>query len=264
MPDTIKLLNIGMSGAGKTGALVSLVTAGYNLYILDYDNNANIIKRMLIEDGKESLWEAQVKVRPLRDKVKLVNGVPKIAPPLTAYKGAGQALAEWDAENFTDKDILVIDTLTKMSEAAFNEALLLGGRLNQRPQLQDYGWMADSVKLFIDMITAQDFPAHVIVNTHIKFIGGDEETQTPARGLPNAKGQEISNTVAVNFNTILLTRSKGSGPGTRRVISTQPQGVIEVKNENPKGVKAEYPIESGLAEVFKDILGSGPTPATAT
>ena len=118
--------------------------------------------------------------------------------------------------------------------------------------------MADFVKFFIDMIIFEDFLVHVIVNTHIKFIAGDEEIQTEARGLPNAKGKEISNTVAVNFNTIILTRTKGSGPATKRIISTTPQGVIEVKNENPKGVKAEYPIETGLASLFHDILGHGP------
>lgn len=258
MADTVKLLNIGLSGSGKTGALVSLILAGYNLYILDFDNNSRIIRRILDDMGEGARWEAQVKIKSLRDKIAFVGGTPKIKPPLTAYKGAGQALAEWDAEAFGENDILVIDTLTKMSEAAFNEALLLGGRLNQRPQLGDYGWMADSVKLFIDMITAEEFACHVIVNTHIKFIEGNEELQTQARGLPNAKGQEISNTVAIDFNTIILTRTKGSGPGTRRIISTQPQGIIEVKNENPKGVKAEYTIETGLAEMFRDILGHAP------
>lgn len=262
MADTVKLLNIGMSGAGKTGALVSLILAGYHLYILDFDNNSRIIKRILTDMGKADLWDTNVHVASLRDRIAFVNGVPKLKPPLTAYKGAGKALADWGAEDFTDKDILVIDTLTKMSEAAFNEALVLGGRLNQRPQLADYGWMADSVKLFIDMITAEEFACHVIVNTHIKYTAGDEETQTTARGLPNAKGQEISNTVAIDFNTIILTRTMGSGPATRRVISTQPQGVVEVKNENPKGVKATYPIETGLADLFRDILGApGPTPA---
>lgn len=261
--DTVKLLNIGMSGAGKTGALTSLVHAGYRLHILDFDNNSKIIRRILTDSGDEALWTSNVKVASLRDKITFVGGTPKIKPPLTAWKGAGKALVEWDAENFNENDILVVDTLTKMSEAAFNEALLLGGRLNQRPQLQDYGWLADSVKLFIDMITSEDFPCHVIVNTHIKFISGDEDLQTEARGLPNAKGKEISNTVAIDFNTIILTRTKGSGPATRRVISTQPQGVIEVKNENPKGVKAEYPIETGLASLFHDILGHGPSNASS-
>jgi len=260
MPRAIRLLAIGENGTGKTGALIALARAGYNLYILDFDNGTEIIENMLRE---EPTTLARFHITKLRDKVVPVNGIPKIKPPLVAYKGAGKALVDWNADAFTSSDILVIDTLTKMSEAAFNEALLLGGRLNQRPQLQDYGWMADSIKLFIDMITADEFPAHVIVNTHIQYLGGDDETMVASRGLPNAKGKEISKTVATCFNTVLLFRSKGTGPATRRVISTQPQGVVEVKSSNPLGVKAEYPIESGLADIFRDILGSTPAKGLA-
>ena len=260
MPNAIRMLNIGLSGTGKTGALISLAEAGYNIYVLDFDNGAEIIANLT--RNKPEVWN-RFHITTLRDKIAPVNGIPKVRPPLLAYKGAGKALVDWDAENFTLNDILVVDTLMKMSEAAFNEALLLGGRLNARPQLQDYGWMADSVKLYIDMITSDDFSAHVVVNTHIQFIGGDEETQTSSRGLPDAKGKEISKSVAINFNTVLLFRSKGSGPQTRRVISTQPQGVIEVKNSNPTGVKPEYSIETGLAEIFHDILGHGPQVRTA-
>lgn len=256
MPDLVKLLNIGLSGTGKTGCLASLAEAGYNLYILDFDNNARILQRLLA-DKPEAL--ARLHIISLRDKIAFNNGVPKIKPPLVAYKGAGRALSDWKADEFTENDILIIDTLTKMSEAAFNEAMLLGGRLNQRPQLQDYGWMADSVKLFIDMITSDDWTSHVIVNTHIKYIEGNEDLQTAARGLPNAKGQEISNTVSVNFNTTVLMRTKGQGPGAKRVISTQPQGVVEVKTENPRNVKPEYSVETGMAQLFADILGHGPT-----
>ncbi len=258
MPRRLRILSVGENGTGKTGALISLARAGYNLYIEDFDNGSEIIENLLAD---EPTILARFHITKLRDTIAPVNGVPKIKPPLTAYKGAGKALVDWNADAFTSSDILVIDTLTKMSEAAFNEALLLGGRLNQRPQLQDYGWMADSIKLYIDMITADEFGAHVIVNTHIQYLGGDEETQTSSRGLPNAKGKEISKTVATNFNTVLHFRTKGSGPASKRIISTQPQGVVEVKTSAPGKVKPEYSIETGMAELFADILGHGPASA---
>lgn len=256
MPRRLRILSVGESGTGKSGSLISLALAGYNIYLLDFDNGSEIIENLLADQPDVF---ARFHITKLRDSIKPVNGVPKLRPPLVAYKGAGKALVDWNAEAFTDADILVVDTLTKMSEAAFNEALLLAGRLNQRPQLGDYGWMADSVKLYMDMITDDDFGAHVIVNTHIQYLGGDEETQTSSRGLPNAKGKEISKTVATNFNTVLHFRTKGSGPATRRVISTTPQGVVEVKTSAPGKVKPEYSIETGMAELFHDILGHGPS-----
>jgi len=255
----VKLLNIGESGSGKTGALASLARAGYRLWVLDYDNGLDIVQNAL-RDDKAAL--ARVTYETLRDTITSVNGLPKLKPPIHAYKDAGRVLTEWKAQEFTPQDILVLDTLTTFSEAAFNEALVLGGRLNQRPQLTDYGRALESVKLFIEMITSPDLNCHVIVNTHIRWFSGDEENQTQARGLPNAKGQEISRVVSRFFNTVALTRSTGSGKATKRILSTRPQGVVEVKTSSPTTVKDEYPIESGLASLFADILGHGPVAHT--
>ncbi len=266
----VKMLNIGESSTGKTGALVSLVVAGYTLWVLDYDNGLDIVGNTLRDplngpyrDDPAGLTAAlgRVHFETLRDEIILSNGLPKVKAA-TAYKECAEVIKEWDIANLTSNDVLVLDTLTTFSDAAFNQALAAGQRLNQRPQLQDYGWMADSVKLFIEMITDSSIPCHVIVNTHIRYFSGDEEEQTRARGLPNARGQEISRIVSRYFNTVVLTRSVGSGAGTKRQISTQPQGVVEVKTSAPSAVKATYPIESGLAALFKDILGTTPSSET--
>lgn len=260
----VRLLNIGESGTGKTGALASLAKAGYRLWILDYDNGLDMLKNALVEHYKsdpDGLKAANLRVNyaTLRDQITTTNGIPRVKSPVTAYKGAGKQLAEWNASAFGPKDIIVLDTLTTFSEAAFREALALGSRLNQRPQLQDYGWVADSVKLFVEMLTDDDMKCNLIVNTHVRYFSGDDDSQTQARGLPNAIGQQIPATVSRYFNTVVLTRSMGSGAGTRRIISTQPQGVIEVKTSNPKGVKDTYNLDTGLADLFKDILGHSPS-----
>lgn len=250
----VKLLNIGESGSGKTGALASLARAGYRLHILDFDNGLDILSTTLRDDPPAL---ARVEYETLRDTITSVNGIPKVKSPVHAYKDAAKTLASWNAQDFTPADVLVIDTLTTMSDAAFNEALMLGGRLNQRPQLQDYGWLSDSLKLFLEMITAPEFNCHVVVNTHVRYLSGEADTEI-MRGLPNAKGQEISRTVSRYFNTVTFTRTQGTGPGAKRLISTQPQGVVEVKTSAPTKVKPTYPIESGLAVLFSDILGTTP------
>ncbi len=163
-------------------------------------------------------------------------------------------------QKFTPDDIIHIDTLTSLTEAAFNQALALGGRLNQRPQLQDYGWLAESVGQLIQMLTDPTVvPCHLIVSTHVKFLTAEDD-ENVLKGLPNAKGQEISRTVARYFNTILYYRTSGSGAATRRSIITQPQGVVQVKAAGLT-LKPSYPVESGLADIFTEILGH-PGPAT--
>lgn len=254
----IKALCVGESGTGKTGALASLARAGYNLWLLDYDNGYEVLLDLLKDDAPAM---SRVQVALLRDTITMDRGVPKVKGPPHAYKDAGKTLAEWNAQDFGPQDIIVLDTLTTFSDAAFNEALALSSRLNQRPQLQDYGWMAESVKLFIELLTSPDLACHVIVNTHVKFFSGDDESQVAARGLPNARGQQISQTVSRYFNSVLLFRSTGSGPATKRVITTQPRGVVEVKTSAPSSAKPEYPISSGLADLFRDILGSTPNDA---
>ncbi len=253
----IKLLLIGESGTGKTGSLSSLAQAGYNLHILDFDNGLDIIQNILRDDPAAL---QRVQYETLRDTIHSANGLPKVKSPVGAYKGAGRVLTEWKANTFTPQDVLVLDTLTTFSDAAFNEALALGGRLNQRPQLADFGWMADSVKLFIEMLTAPELNCHVVVTTHIRYLAGEGDTEI-MKGLPNAKGQEVSRTVSRYFNTVALTRTMGSGPAAKRVISTTPQGVVEVKTSAPTAVKPSYPIETGLASLFADILGHGPVPS---
>lgn len=252
----VRLLNIGESGTGKTGALASLAKAGYRLWILDYDNGLDVLVNLLRNDPASL---KRITYKFLRDPIVMTNGVPKLRPPMSAWKDAGKTLNEWGAESWGPEDVLVIDTLTTASQAAFNEALALAGRLNQRPQQNDYGWMADSVLLFIGGVTdADNCNYNVIVNTHVRYLSGDEEAQTFMQGLPNAKGQQIPKDIGKFFNSIVHTKIKGSGPAAKRVISTKPAGVVQVKTSAPTTAKDEYPIESGLADLFKDILGHGP------
>jgi hypothetical protein len=253
------LLAIGESGTGKTGALASLAKAGYRLWILDFDNGLDILATSLRDDPSAL---ARVTYATLRDRRVFKNGKPTLVPPIMAYLEAGKVLNEWQdtVGEFGPSDILVIDTLTMFSEAAFHYSLQLQGRLNQRAHQTDYGDLATGVLAFIDTITAADAGYNVIVNTHIKYFGGDDETQMQARGLPNAKGQQISKDVSTFFNSVVLYHTQGAGQATKRVISTTPRGVIGVKTSAPGKVKPTYSIETGLAELFFDILGSRPSP----
>lgn len=261
-PLLIRALNIGDSGGGKTGALASLAGAGYHLYIMDYDNNIGVLKTIVRE--KFPTAASRITYETIRDTLTMTGSKPMVKAPPTAFKRAGKLLGEWNADGFGPNDILCLDTLWSMSNAAFNEATFSNGRLNQRPQLTDYGWMADSIMGFVQMITT--LKCHIVVNTHIRYLGGadagDEDAKPqdtlPFRGLPSAKGQQISNDLTKLFNTQLVTMVKGIGPASKRVISTQPQGLVSAKTCSPFTVKAEYPLESGLAQLFEDILGCKP------
>ena len=61
-----KLLIEGDSGSGKTGALASLVGAGYKLRILDMDNGLDSLKSFVMKDCPDKI--DNVEFRTLRDE----------------------------------------------------------------------------------------------------------------------------------------------------------------------------------------------------
>ena len=66
----VKMLLIGDTGSGKTGALASLAKAGYKLHILDFDNGVPVIASYLNEAELKT-----VEVEVLTDKMKVLpNG----------------------------------------------------------------------------------------------------------------------------------------------------------------------------------------------
>lgn len=284
---TIKLLHVGQSGSGKTGALASLVEAGYKLYILDYDKGLDIIVNVLKAKGLSRLLK-NVEYETINEEMKFKGGKAIVAAA-TAFRRAGQVLTDWKVDQLGPESVVVLDTLNTFSQVGFNEAMKMSARLNVagdggRPRQQEYGIMADMVLAFIDTLTnvttvrpnpepgkdnivIPGVDCHVIVNTHVKFLAAEDEALlasrdkniefTRALGLPEAKGQEVPRNIAKYFNTVIYSSVVGRGVGAKRTIFTTPQGVVDVRTSSPYTVKPTYSVETGLADMFRDILGHG-------
>src|ERR1700756_571809 len=74
--DTTKLLFLGDSGAGKTGALASLAGAGYRLRIADFDNGLDVLHNILLDAKSPYGAQAAENVRymTLQEERKVVGG----------------------------------------------------------------------------------------------------------------------------------------------------------------------------------------------
>lgn len=259
-----KLLLIGDSGAGKTGALFSLAKAGYRIRLVDFDNGADALASLARDDLKAA---ENIIYETFTDKFKSMSG--KILPDglptafsralnmMTHWKTTGEGaydlgkVAEWG-----EKDILVIDSLTHMSLAAFRLVLAMNNRLGQQPQMQDWGIAQDQIEATLAMLYSTAIKCNVIVISHVSYIGGEEDNPIPARGLPTALGKALSPKVGSYFNTILLCKTVGTGAGAKRKIVTRPDGLIGLKHSAPGRLQAEYPQETGLATIF-EILRKG-------
>lgn len=257
-----KALFIGNSGGGKTGALASLAAEGYKLHILDMDNGLDVLKNYLTDPRsiycqKNKEAAANVDFVTITDPMKNAGGklIPKSA---TAWTRAMSQLIEWKDGNknlgsittWGTQDVLVIDSLTMLSNAALNFILSMNGRLGQRPHQSDWGDGQVLVEGLLQMLYDEGVKCNVLVLCHITFIG---EENGPLKGYPNTLGKALPPKVGRYFNSAILAQSSGQGTTAKREIITNTSGIIELKNTAPLKVLPRYPLETGLADYFKAV-----------
>lgn len=253
-----KMLLLGDSGSGKTGALASLAKAGYNLYIADIDEGLDVLANLLRDSktpyGSDAL--GRVKYETLTDQMKQLAGrmVPGRA---TVWQRLVKLLENWPEKgpitSFTDKDVFVLDSLTFASQAAMNFILSMNARLGQKPHQSDWFEAQILVEGLLQALYDTSVKCNVVVISHITYIG---EENGPVHGYPSSLGKSLPPKVGRYFNSALMCKTIGTGPGAKRKIFTNSVGVVELKNTAPLRVANDYPIESGLADYFAAVRSS--------
>lgn len=261
---TTKLLLCGDSGAGKTGALASLAQAGYNLRIVDLDSGLDVLANLLRDPkspyGTEAL--GRVSAETITDTMRVSGGSKLIPTKATVWQRAVKLIEHWKTEtedfgplvSWTPQDILVIDSLTMLSNAALNFTLSMNGRLGQQPHQSDWYAGQQLVESLLQLLYDENVKCNVIVISHIAYIG---EENGPVHGYPASLGKALSPKIGRYFNTMLLAKTRGSGTALKRKILTTSTALVELKNTAPLRVKAEYPLETGLADYFRDVRMGG-------
>ena len=271
----VKMLFMGDTGAGKTGATVALAAAGYNVHNLDLEAGTDIIADFILNPTSmyrralPGLWtQAQAdSIQQRYDFVSISETMKKSKTEKgTKVFGAGDGwnkviaqLENWtDGENsygpvesWTPKDVLVIDSLTKLTKFAFRFQLAMNGRLFTRPEQNDIYQAQILVEALIENLCSVQIPCHVVINCHIKYL----EAGAMLRGFPETIGKALSPTLGRHFNHTLLARTSGQKEALTRKIITTTTGAIDLKSTAPLRVKAEYELKTGLAEYFRDVTG---------
>lgn len=255
--DFTKLLIEGDSGSGKTGALTSLVKAGYKLRILDMDNGLETLKQFVLKECPDKV--DNVEFRTLRDKRKsgptgpIIDGTPRAfieaIKMLDRWKYGDTDLgvpAEWGSDC-----ILVIDSLTFLSDAAwdFREPLTPRSRDGKYDARAVYKDAQDAIESVLALLTSESFRTNVIVISHIRYVDNPDGTK---KGYPTAVGSALSPTIPRYFNSVALCQTQAGG---RRTIQTAATAMIDLKNPKPFAMAPSYPIETGLAEFFAVLRG---------
>jgi len=249
----VAILSVGESGAGKTGSLASLIDAGYNLRILDFDRGLTSLAGFVKDKAKLK----NVSFKTFEDKMKpgqkglMLSGA-------TAFAGAMKALDNWEdgdlklgnVSDWTTNDILVVDSLTFMGKAALNAILFMNGYLDKPPEIQHWGMAMDNVERVLARLTSSEVPCHLIVNTHIDL--REAQGGGVTRAYPSALGAKLSPKVGAYFDNLIAFRSSQTGT---REIRTKAEGLLVCKTARP--VPDTLPIVTGMADLFK-ALGAAP------
>jgi len=292
--ESIKMLLIGDSGSGKSGALAALAAVGYKLRIIDLDNGLDILYSTLSKFAPKAL--ENVVFETITNKVKSVNGrivaqgnpdawnkamnllthwkvgtagqEAKPAMPVagttivTPAKAAVPASADYydlgPISSWGRDTVLVIDSGTFLAQMAMDSVLFLNGRFGGKIEIQDYMEAMRLIEGLLTLLYSPEIKCNVIFTSHIAYLGDEGFI----KGFPATIGQKLSPKVGRYFNNCLQVATKGSGAQMKKVIKTVSQANIELKSSNPYSLPAEIEfsgITGGLATVFQTILGDPPS-----
>jgi hypothetical protein len=273
------MLLLGANGSGKTGALASLAQAGYNIRIVDMDNGCDALSDLLGNEkspyGREAL--SHVIYETITDPMRKSSNGKLVPAAAKAWDRAMELINDWGPSwkdragkpltynlgplsTWTEQDVLVIDSLTMLGNAAMNKVLMLNSRLGQAPHQSDWYGAQQFLESFFQLIFDEGVQCNVIINCHIKYIG---EENGPQVGYPDTPGRALSPKMGTYFNTILLARSRGTGALAKRKIITRSTDGIELKSGAPLALDPEYDLADGLARIFAAIRASGAKPVGA-
>ncbi len=247
-----KLLIEGDSKSGKTGSLASLVSAGYKLRILDFDNGLDVLKQFVLRDCPKNI--DHVEYRTLRDERQASSEGPKIAGKPKAFVTAYKMLDNW---KYDDVDfgvpaewgpdcILVLDSLTFMSDAAFDfhESVSTDTKSGKHDIRAVYKSAQDAIEHVLAFITSASFRTNVIVISHVKYM----EVEGATKGYPVSVGSALSPAIPRYFNSVIRFVTKSGG---KRVIETVASSMFDLANPKPFEMEKTLDIEDGLARFFE-------------
>ncbi len=261
-----KLLLCGDSGAGKSGALVSLVKDGYKLFILDFDNGLDFFKNLVAKDCPEKIGNVHYKT--LVDEYGF-GPQGAFVKKADAFTKGMNLIGKWKEDDGTDlggvnswgpDTIIVVDSLSLLSRAAMHQTLALNNRLASGPEQRDWNVAQTGVENALASLFSESVKCNVIVTAHVVQI---EDANGVPQGFPGTLGKSLSPRIPRYFNTMLLAKTSGVGANKKRIIRTAPDGTLMVKHSVASGLPAELPIETALSTFFKAARGSDTIPSAA-
>jgi hypothetical protein len=280
----IKMLLMGLSGEGKSTALIPLTipdykgNPGYELRVLDFDSKFEEVARAtlgrmlktgainqaqhdkaLTENLDIAICSEQVGVVSAREGKKTIKKLG-IDGTATAWTAAVRQIEKW-SPSFSDRTIFVVDSFTHAVRAISNFTQELNGKLNQTLEWRDFMGPQSIAETLMYM--AADLPTHSIITAHQDPL----EIMKPTTQTDD-KGQPIDEIVDVimapisigragrvklpsKMNHLLVASSEGKGSAVKRYIYTEPRVGVTTKSPFWGVAETRYPIDTALVSYFQ-------------
>ena len=250
----VKLLFIGDSSVGKTGAHISLVEAGYKLRFLDLDNGLDILVALVRKQCPDLIDMVDYETR--RDKYKATTMGPVISGLPSAFTDSMKLMTKWsddtDPAEWGEDTIFVLDTFDSLGRAAYEWAKGMNA-IAVKPNMDPRSWIytaQGALEDVLSLLCGEEFRTNVIVVSHVKSVELKDGT---TKDFPAAIGSALSKHMGKYFNTILLAERSGEGKNIKRTIKTTATASADLKNPKPFTIDATLPLETGLATVFEKL-----------
>ena len=145
--------------------------------------------------------------------------------------------------------ILVIDSLTLLSESAMNWAMMMvprskDGKFDGRAVFFE---AQKAIRSVLSLLTSESFRVNVIVTAHIRYSDLPDGTK---KGFPTSAGEALNPEIPRYFNLTVKFETQAGG---KRVIQTVASALMDLKNPAPFKMPASLPIETGLADFFQKV-----------
>ena len=199
----------------------------------DQTGNKDAVKNVSFITCKDSLGQA--------------NAFRKGVQMITNWKDGDEDFGS--VKNWTNKDVLVIDSLTLMGEAALRGALVFNNKKpTEQPSQPEWGTAARDVQHIIQYITGSEVPCNVVVTTHMQYMEGDLGV---SKAYPTSVGSKLSTKIGRYFNCVCRIDTRSSSKGTERTLRTVSDHKMDLKVTAPSRVEANT--ECDLAKLFDAI-----------
>ena len=290
-----KILLVGESGAGKTGAKAALVAAGYKLRMIDTDKGFKILRSLLTDTRYP--YADYMKKHGI-DPNKNVNYIPIDVPmdiDTTNVKGVSWNIVapkssaawnrvlnlvfrEWKDDNQSfgnimdwDSDVVLdFDTMSTLATISHFFVQDLNGRLGSLvdDHGRDTGGAQELLRRLLMKLSSVNLVCNVIMTTHITRVDTStgaiqspearlrEHLPIDAKGYPAAIGRALSPQIPKFFNDCFIVRAANSAGSIKREISSIP--IDNTSAKNSVYLEDSYPVSTGLAEIFAALRYQDP------